>query len=198
MEKTNYIQLYKHQMPNIGIMRPVVFAYSYKVGSTSLIKKYVAKGYGGFANQRDLNLKDIITLYVRHPLDRLVSAWKWFTEYHNSYLKEILAASPEDHETILARNTKFEPWLDAALKYENLHWYGQKEYHTNEKGVFVPNNVFPLEAMSGERLKKTVHKEWRTYYSDDLRSRMEKLYADDLTLYNSVKEKKDGFDGGIT
>lgn len=185
MEKTNYIQIYE---------QPLVFAYSFKVGSTTLIKRYVASRQGGFVNQRNVNPRHTITLYVRHPLDRLVSAWRWFTQHHNSYMKDILADNLEDHNFLLDDKTKFEPWIGTAMKYENLHWYPTVKYHTNEKGIFLPNNLRLLADLGGEKTKTTKHDSWETYYSDELRERMESLYADDLTLYRKVKERKDGID----
>ena len=122
-------------------------------------------------------------LFVRDPLDRLVSAWTFFQK----------------------QKMPFEKWLRIALTKVDRHWRPQVEAHTWD-GNFIPNKLYPLDLMTnywenlfpGARpmkvLNKTEHKSWATYVNQlplDVVEQVVERYADDIDLYARVVELAD-------
>lgn len=137
-------------------------------------------------------------LFVRHPLDRLVSAWKYFTQKHNMFIKDILEFDADIHDRIQGnkpyKNIGLEDWWAAASQVYNKHWCNVTEYNTY-KGEFVPTRLYPLEALSlatGKRSNATTHKPWEEYYTLAFKKMVESHFADDLALYERAKETWDG------
>lgn len=126
-----------------------------------------------------------ILLYIRHPLDRLVSAWKYFT---GSMLMPCTYATVEDR-VALNSEPSFDRWARIAMRYNDEHWTSQVDYHTLD-GLFVPNRVLPLEKMGGEIHNRTSHAGWLTYYTDWLEEELRERYRKDLVLwyYSSTEE----------
>lgn len=159
-----------------------VIGFSNKVGSTSIINKYVRNGPR--LGWTEVTEDDIVTLHVRHPYDRLVSAWKWFTQHHVGYMPRILEVSESDHTVLLDSMTPFSEWVETAFKHDNLHWAPQTEIHPQWRRF----NLLPLSALGGTVEKKSDHAAWEEYFDDDMLVLCSGVYAEDLIMWEEVKD----------
>lgn len=189
MARTQYIWDQKNRM---------ITGYSLKAGSTTIMKSLgVPRAHiGQFEALKHAERGLKVRLFVRHPLDRLVSAWKFFTTVGTSYIKAILDRDPKAHNRLMARDCGFEEWADIALKWYNPHWYPQTEYHTTKEGLFVPTDVYELSYLSKTKMNSTRHEPWEFYYegNPELRAKIEDMYINDIVLYELAKEAgEDGF-----
>jgi hypothetical protein len=137
-------------------------------------------------------------LFVRHPLDRLVSAWKYFTTKHNTYIKDILEFDADIHDRIQGnrpyRNISLPEWWEAASQVYNKHWVVVTDYNTY-KGEFVPDRLYPLEALglaTGKKLNATRHDSWESYYDKGLRDKVATHFEKDIELFEKAKEEWNG------
>lgn len=172
-------------------------AYSAKAGSTSLLR-HIQDPCRIIAQPEVEALREDgvpVHLYVRHPLDRLVSAYTWFTTKHNSPIRPIRDKSPKDHDVILGKTeATFEQWVEVALRHPNPHWCSQTEYHTTPAGLFVPTHCTNLQFLGGKKYNEIARPSWTDYYTKDFEERMSTLFAADLELFNDLKEHEDGID----
>lgn len=160
-----------------------VWAQTLKNASTSLML-YLA---GQTASYTQLRHGDHVRMIVRDPRDRLVSAWKWFTKYHNSYIAEMTG---QDSEYILHKDTPFEEWVHKALKYWNPHWAPQTEIHPRwQQFELIPIHALP-EGWAHEK-KTRDDGSWQQYYNDDLLALVNEVYKEDIEMWKEVESGTD-------
>ena len=183
-------------------------AYSLKVASSFIhaqiqgrrIKKKSDKNKTHRIGQLDaLRAKERgaeIHLVVRHPLDRLVSNWVFWTKFANSGLTTIAQNDLKLHDR-LTKAATLEDWYEASEETYNPHWYPQADYHSRD-GELVPTHLWPLESLPKDQPDQITNASprrkpsWEDYYTDSFRAQMEDRYAADLELYELSKENWDG------
>jgi hypothetical protein len=126
LSKTNYIPL------NSGD----TVAYSQKVGSKTLVKSLAALYRDDGCYQDEVAERPgTCYLFVRHPIARLVSCYRFFKE--NGLLRK----------AGLTQTASYEEFVDEILDggREDIHWEPQIDYHTTPEGTFVPDVTFRFE-----------------------------------------------------
>ena len=164
-----------------------ILAYTEKCGSKSIrahIKPIVETANIGAPTALKLREEGAkVLLFVRDPLDRLVSAWTFFQK----------------------QKMPFEKWLNIALTKPDRHWRPQVEAHT-WNGEFIPNRLYPLDLLTNywgnlfqgahpmRPLNQTEHKDWAHYVNQLSRDTIERVierYVQDIDLYARVVELAD-------
>ena len=127
---------------------------------------------------------------VRHPLDRIVSAWAFFT------------SRPVFHEHMerigYKKDMSFSEWLDFCLDK-----YGEN-VHTDKQILFTGGHeidfLVPLEDLdeawkllsgrfklpSMKRFNASIHKPWEEYYDHKQKAAAEIVFSEDMELYNKA------------
>jgi len=134
-------------------------------------------------------------MVVRHPLDRIISAWTFFC--HNGH--------KEMHDYMYALgyrlNMTFEDFLKIVLvkHQENNHTQKQIDFTGGHKiDILCPIerlddcwkevqrnfNMGPLP----QAFNASKHEPWQTYYTTEQRRQAENVFAEDLELYLKAKE----------
>ena len=127
-------------------------------------------------------------MVVRDPRDRLVSAWKWFTTAQTSYIKDILEASKPDHDLLMSDKTDFNKWISIALRYWNPHWAPQTEIHPKWR-QFELINIADIDKLGWGHQKKTrTSNAWEEYYTPSVLQLVEGIYAEDLEMWEVIKD----------
>ena len=158
-----------------------VWAQTLKCASTTLLEALPQPW-----SYTELRPGDHVRIIVRDPRDRLVSAWKWFTRYHNSYIPGI------DDASILAENTPFTDWATTAIRYWNEHWAPQTELHPRWREFeLVPITALPPGWGHHKRTRSST--EWEQYYNDGLLGLVNEVYKEDIEMW---KEAISGIDTG--
>ena len=122
-----------------------------------------------------------VLLVVRHPLDRLVSAYEWFV---HSPANIIPGGGARRFGYI-----DFSQFLAHTDKHANMHWTPQTYQHENwrEFEFLLPleelSNWWPAELGEPLHRKKTKRKPWQEYYTAEERKRYEKKYIEDIICY---------------
>lgn len=132
-------------------------------------------------------------LIVRQPLERLVSAWHYFTGPYGS-LERRRREFRGDSALVsrLIHPSPFEDWYEDSRKLMNRHWQDQKSLHT-VNGVFLPTHLLPLEALEFlGRKNATEHTHYLDYYTREFRQRVEEDYAQDMVLHEQAMTDWDG------
>jgi hypothetical protein len=182
-----------------------VLGYSLKVGASTIHKVWMGTDkrnpqrprMGGCEAQAARRAGRDVHLFVRHPLDRLVSCWRYFRDYHNSWI--VKEMTDEHNRMFLGKDEHkqigLEDWWRVASQYENGHWDSQTWSHS-WNGELTPNKLYPLEAM---KLATDVHenatqrkKGWEEYYTPTFRDEIETYYSDDIALYTRAKGEWNG------
>ena len=163
-----------------------IWGLTYKCGSTSLLqhlgreKRYVIPEPG-----------DHVRIVVRDPRDRLVSAWKWFTTGHKSYIKHILDQSQEDHDKLLRKTTMLADWVPVAFKYWDPHWAPQTEIHTRWREF----EIIPISELhryvDGHEKRTREDNSWEQYYDPATLARVEDYYKEDMAMWQEVTNGAD-------
>lgn len=164
-----------------------VWGVTFKVASTSLRESLPPKP----RNYTELRSGDHVRIIVRDPRDRMVSAWRWFTLNVNSYLPEILAASPEDHEYILDKRAPFNEWTQTALRHWNAHWAPQTEIHPRWREFeLIP--IYDIHKLGWGHKKKTREdNSWEQYYDEATLALVNEVYSEDLEMWKEIKDGTD-------
>lgn len=128
---------------------------------------------------------------VRHPLDRIVSGWSFFTQQAAKY--HIL------HESVELLGYKadmsFKEWLAHCLVHydENIHTAKQIMFtggHEIDELCAIENlstqwiplqRKYNLDAM--EVCNASIHNPWEEYYDDASRAVAEEVFSEDIELY---------------
>lgn len=115
-----------------------VIAYSAKAGSTSIgraLSQYRKMPQAQAMDWRKRGLP--VVLFMRHPYERLVSAWWMFSTGARGHSRRF--------------PTAFEDFVRKALHgkpdKEAYHWAPQTDYHTYN-GTFLPTEVYPFDRIS--------------------------------------------------
>ena len=169
-----------------------VWAITYKVGSTSLRRKlYDQKAWPDPSPHR-LKSGDHVTLLVRHPHDRLVSAWRWFTQNVNSYIPGILRDDPKGHALILDEGTPFNVWVPAAIKHWNPHWVPATDIHPRWR-EFELMDLAVWGKQEGHQHQKQTRDDnsWEQYYDEATLALANEVYSEDLEMWKEIKDGTD-------
>lgn len=155
-----------------------VWGVTFKVGSTSL--RHMKFEY------TELVTGDHVRLLVRHPHDRLVSAWKWFTMYVNSYLPGPLRDAPEDHEIILDSTTPFNLWARTALQHWNPHWVPATSIHPRWREF----ELIDLAEWNSTHHDKQTRKDnsWEQHYDEATLALANEVYKEDLEMWEVIRD----------
>ena len=145
--------------------------------------------------------EDIRMMVVRHPLDRIVSAWSFFC-------KERTDAAFNDGMSNLGyyREMSFDEFLNHLLEHynKNVHTIKQIDFAGgNEIELLIPmeklSSAWPciaktyrLSTFREDRANKSKHEDWQMYYSEGQRNKAEQVFEEDLDLYNLALEKYNG------
>lgn len=173
-----------------------ILAYSLKVAST-YIRAHFNSSMGQAEALAARKAGTDVHLIVRHPLDRLVSGWAFWTKKANSHMSDLYKENPTDHD-ILFKESTLEEWFDASTRHYNDHWEPQARYHSRD-GELVPNILWPLESLSfmpatnPDLHNKSPRESTEHYFKDKgFRKAVEDYYAADIELYEKSKEMWNG------
>lgn len=163
-----------------------MWGLTYKCASTSMIEALPQP-----RNYTGLRAGDHVRIIVRDPRDRLVSAWKWFTTAHTSYIKPILEASPTDHEYLMDNMSPFKEWLRTALRHWNPHWAPQTEIHKRWREFeLIP--ISELHTLGWGHKKKTRKDNlWAEYFDEATLALVNEVYSEDLEMWEVIKNGTD-------
>ena len=144
---------------------------------------------------------DTRLMVVRHPLERIVSAYTFFC-------KERLYAPFNEGMANLGykRDMLFNEFLDHLLVHydENVHTKKQADFTGgNHIDILIPidklNDAWPriaakynLDSLKEVQANKSNHSGWEEYYTTEQRERAEQVFKEDIELYNLAKEKYNG------
>jgi hypothetical protein len=193
--------MYYIELPNGSVL-----GYSLKAGATTIHEIWLGRDkraprlprLGVYEALQKRNQGHDVHLFVRDPLERIVSCYKYFTTVHNGFVRDVKEGGPEHLKMFLGndewKNISFSDWWSIAQQYENGHWDSQTFAHSyNEE--FVPNVLYPLEAMSlgtDIHANKTERRPASEYMDEGLKAELLERYADDVALYARAKEEWDG------
>lgn len=133
------------------------------------------------------NLPGLRVMAVRHPLDRLVSAWRYFTTNPKArfghdiggnatfgdFLAVVLERPCRDRHTRKQVEFSGGQKIDRLVKLENLS-------HEWERLV----GEYPVASIP--HINRTDHAAWRSYYTPDQAGRALAVYRDDVRLYENA------------
>lgn len=139
-------------------------------------------------------------IVVRHPLDRLVSAWSFFCAGE----QDMVCQHHELREIGYFHGMPFSAFLDVALDRHDA------DQHTRKQTVFRgphPAYLAPFEklrehwdALRGlfrsmplkplPHSHRSEHRPWQEMYTPSQRDRAETVFADDLALYEGAINKE--------
>ena len=164
-----------------------------KVGSAS-----IDKALRRFTNRHaspDEPGEEYRWMVVRHPLDRLVSAWAYFCKKDGP---------PKTMQGIGTFSwMPFGEWLERVLPDPSVNSHVQPQ--VDFKGPFRMDRLCRLENLNSEwkalrgrfpcilpveRWNKTTHDPWPSYYTPAQRSAAERAFAADIDLYESSTPRR--------
>lgn len=139
-------------------------------------------------------------MIVRHPLDRLVSAWSFFCDP----LRTTMENNPEFQRIGYWKGMGFDDFLEIALKRhgDNIHTRKQINYAgPHEIDLLVPLENLPeaweMLSQKFDYLKPLVHnhtsnrkRDWKDYYDYDTRKAAESIFEEDIELYRKAIETR--------
>lgn len=140
---------------------------------------------------------DYRVMVVRHPLDRMVSSWAFFTQKRSKhalhgYLKSNYCKDPNNSMLFkewckgVMENYSYDPHfdkqviftggqtIDALIKMENLN----TEWPIIAKRFKLPNMLYE---------NSSEHNFWRGYYTPELKAEAEEVFSEDIILYNDAR-----------
>lgn len=170
----------------------LIIASTPKAGTTSINR--ALKGLPRPMKQRVFKLSQAdpaieVALFVRHPIERLVSAWYMIC-----------------HQNRGSFPNTFEGFIERALSKvrQNMdeHWIPQSDYHSYQ-GKFLPTQLYRFEDINrawpalvtergrelGWHNKASGRPDWRELVYDlpvETQARVQRYYADDLKLYEDA------------
>ena len=170
-------------------------AYSLKVASNTIRDMVPCLHSARLTQEEALALRgeQEIRLYIRHPLDRFVSAWKFFSRTGRHLIQR--PGIPVWADKGLRSDIPLWEWADLALEFEDIHWEPQVEFHTL-RGQFVPNRVIDVAYLGGRKSNRTTHGTVDEEFANhpELRKCLEEKYREDLELFERVVGKPDGIE----
>lgn len=166
---------------------PLVIATSPKVASTSIARAVRRAGWRSTEQKPWTRADKEVALVLRHPLERLVSAYYWFVRVNN-----VKPGTPGH----TFGDIPFPAFVDYALKNPNQHWTPQTWQHadilhmpfTEYWPLELLDTLWPPELPDLDHAKKTDHKRWQQYFADEaLEQRCLEYYYDDHTCYTAAR-----------
>ena len=145
--------------------------------------------------------EDTRFMVVRHPLDRIVSAWSFFCkERHHAPFNEGMA------KLGYSRTMSFSEFLDHLLEHhdKNVHTMKQIKFTGGQDiHILIPieklNEKWPelveaygLSPFQNSLANSSQHEDWMSYYTPEQRVQTEEVFQEDLNLYNLTLEKYNG------
>ncbi len=170
--------------------RRLVIGYSSKCGSSTIRTLY--RSIGALA-KTEVQECDRVTLYMRHPYDRLVSGWKWFTarrDHMNSQLNFYPAACHLKGQ----KNISLLEWATVVLPHADPHWLPQTTVHPHWREYTLAH----VSELGLVQEKKTEHGPWEDYWSPEIDDVVREYYAEDMIMWEAYKEARDGINTGTT
>lgn len=167
-----------------------------KVASTSIRMALKASGLNYSTAYPEDRGYEYRWMCVRHPLERLVSAWAFFCNQPEDGLK----FKPRLLEMGYRNGMQFYEFLEVALIHhsEDPHTMAQVHFkgpHSINRICRLENiedewwslqDKFPLITESLEVVHKTEHYEWERYYSRKQRDITSRLFQSDIYLYDNA------------
>lgn len=143
-------------MPFLKLNANTCIAVFPKVASCSILTAAYENGAVNITPEEALRL-DKRVMFVRHPLERLVSAFSWLMQAH----KQGTPACRSVYPSIMGQevlgtgvNGETKPLIDAwkafvdhILVADNDHWTPQIEL-ASHNGVLIPNRAFKFEELN--------------------------------------------------
>ena len=163
-----------------------IIAYTAKAGQTTIHKMYSGAGGRMMSKEAALVSGLPITLYHRHPLDRLVSGYAFFQKgkFRDTHMHR---ENPKAHNTLfhVCGISSFEDWCHAAQELHNPHWCRQYQYHSISDKL-VPHIVKDISQLGEMRLNPSKRDNWEAYFSDELLEEMTEYHKKDMELHAAV------------
>ena len=154
------------------------YAVTPKCGSSAIHDALTPEG---FENRDKAISNKAVYLTVRHPLDRLVSSWSFFSNHY--------------HRTGPTPELTFEKDISLADYFEwtkdnpNKHWIAQTEQHPKWRYY----RLIPLQTITetwdhigaGEitHTRKSTHNNWESYYDTELLRKVSVYYSEDCLMW---------------
>lgn len=163
---------------------PITIATTHKTASTTMAHTLGKKGR--FNEYREPPRDKPVVMIVRHPLDRLVSAYHWFVLGPYNII-------PGGGNRRFG-SIDFAQFVAHTEHHHNMHWTPQ----TFQLERWREYSLVPLERLRDwwpddlpplEHKKKTRRLEWQAYYDEPLRERCESRYAEDIEAYELARSQ---------
>ena len=145
----------------------------------------------------ELQKGDHVRMVVRDPRDRLISAYKWFTDSAStgiivSAVMDIVEQSVDDHRILMGEgNPTFVKWLNTVLQYWNPHWAPQSEIHPRwrEYELISIEDLHELGFVHEKKIRK--NRSWEQHYDEATLALVNEVYKEDLEIWEVVKDGTD-------
>lgn len=178
-------------------------AYSLKGASTSIRKTIgPTNPRGPIGAPSVLEEAEHCYYFMRHPIDRVLSAWRHFT----IALPRDKGITPLEHLG-LSKGVPLEQALEQMLDNYNAHWAVQVEEHSY-LGRFVPTRVYRFEAigtlfpqifgldLQSHNSTAAYNKApwatvWENLQAEDLKAEFERNWKPDFDLWHAAGEEYD-------
>ena len=168
----------------------VAYALIPKVGTSSIRNTLYNHASVYYMHVDDIDVVETRVLFLREPIARIGSAYRFFKNQHELGCKHMGNACPTD---------TYEEFIDHILRTPNEHWDSQVAQVTDSVGTFMPTDVYRFEDISkvwdmyspselNHKNSAPTKYEWDTQYRlDDL----ENHCHDDIKLYETLTPYED-------
>lgn len=188
-----------------------VIGYTLKCASTFVVSACQGVNKIGIYEAYQFKKKGAdVALVVRHPLDRMVSNYVFWTTTNLQQIGNLLGNEVRRNELTLPskfstgtrvslqtddiKALTFEEFYELTQMIWNPHWADQTYMHTYGDEL-VPNLLYPMHALAlckAPKKNATHHAQWESYFTPEFREKMEERWKDDIALYEKACEEWDG------
>ena len=155
-----------------------------KVASTSIAKAVAHVRQGRFTPEEISNYPR--WMVVRHPLDRLVSAWAFFRDNPDKFYEDRIHGLSFREALPILLSARL---LDRHILPQHLH-KGDNDVVCCRYEYIEPGWEALRTRFHWLRPLKHIHKsdrgDWRDYYTDTMRKMAQKAYSEDMELYECL------------